>query len=259
MACTTMETVLRRPAMTTAAIAGASCVSIRGIARRHSESLRAAFSIFTPSMSTRSRVSYTKSNKTVTQQPGQWPNALVKLDTPACMFRGRPPVLFRPVLHCKYWHEVLTDIGAAISLLPAPNVPIWVTVQHSEVVIEGISSKTHSTVGKVKLKIQPQLSEKVFNVTLYTARKAVFHLFGANFTRRFAFVNIIVFETQRLRAEDPHVIARATSVNDRKAVKLSSSIMGFQHFLRRWMIYWIKRSWTSSGGSFRTFRTQEKL
>ena len=49
--------------------------------------------------------------------------------------------------------KFLIDTGAAISLLPVRNVPIGVTVQHSDIIIEGISGETQCTVGKVDLKI----------------------------------------------------------------------------------------------------------
>ena len=57
--------------------------------------------------------------------------------------------------------KFLIDTGAAISLLPVRNVPIGVTVQHSDIVTEGISGETQRAVSKVNLKIQPELSGKV--------------------------------------------------------------------------------------------------
>ena len=71
--------------------------------------------------------------------------------------------------------KFLIDTGAAISLLPVRNVPIGVTVQHSDIVMEGISGETQRAVGKVDLKIQPDLSGKVFNVTFHIVPKAVFN------------------------------------------------------------------------------------
>jgi len=56
--------------------------------------------------------------------------------------------------------KFLIDTGAAISLLPVRNVPIGVTVQHSDIVIEGIGGETQHAVGKVDLKIQPEFSGK---------------------------------------------------------------------------------------------------
>jgi len=69
--------------------------------------------------------------------------------------------------------KFLIDTGAAISLLAVRNVPIAVTVQHSDIVIEGISGENQRAVGKVDLKIQPELSGKVFNVTFDIVPKAV--------------------------------------------------------------------------------------
>ena len=67
------------------------------------------------------------------------------------------------VVHCVNTSmKFLIDTGAAISLLPVRNVPIGVTVQHSDIVIEGISGETQRAVGKVDLKLQ--FSGKVFNV-----------------------------------------------------------------------------------------------
>jgi len=69
------------------------------------------------------------------------------------------------VVHCVNTSmKFLIDTGAAISLLPVRNVPIGVTVQHSDIVIEGISGETQRAVGKVDLKLQPEFSGKVFNV-----------------------------------------------------------------------------------------------
>ena len=70
--------------------------------------------------------------------------------------------------------KFLIDTGAAISLLPVRNVPIGVTLQHSDIVIQGISGETQRVVGKVNLKIQPELSGKDFNVTFHIVPKAVF-------------------------------------------------------------------------------------
>jgi len=117
--------------------------------------------------------------------------------------------------------KFLIDTGAAISLLPVRNVPIGVTVQHSDIVIEGISGETQRAVGKVDLKIQPELSGKVFNVTFHVVPKAVFNLLGANFTDRYELANIIAFQARRLRAEDTHVIARTTVVSDSTTDKLT--------------------------------------
>ena len=74
--------------------------------------------------------------------------------------------------------KFLIDTGATISLLPVCNVPIGVTIQHSDIVIEGISGETQCAVGKVDLKIQPEFSGKVFNVTFHIVPKAVFNLLG---------------------------------------------------------------------------------
>jgi len=95
--------------------------------------------------------------------------------------------------------KFLIDTGAAISLLSVCNVPIGMTVQHSDVVIEGISGETQRATGKVNLKIQPESSEKVFNVAFHTVPKAVCNLLGANFTDRYELANIIAFQAQRLR------------------------------------------------------------
>jgi len=92
----------------------------------------------------------------------------------------------------------LIDTGAAISLLPVRNVPIGVTVQHSDIVMEGISGETQRAVGKVNLKIQPELSGKVFNVTFHIVPKAVFNLLSANFTDRYELASIIAFQARRL-------------------------------------------------------------
>ena len=82
------------------------------------------------------------------------------------------------VVHCvNTGMKFLIDTGAAISLLPVRNVPIGVTVQHSDIVIEGISGETQRAVGKVNLKIQPELSGKVFNVTFHIVPKAVLTCF----------------------------------------------------------------------------------
>jgi len=54
--------------------------------------------------------------------------------------------------------KFLIDTGAAISFLPVRNVPIGVTVQHSDIVIEGISGETQRVVVKVDLKVQPEWS-----------------------------------------------------------------------------------------------------
>jgi len=94
--------------------------------------------------------------------------------------------------------KFLIDTGAAISLLPVRNVPIGVTVQHTDIVIEGISSERQRAVGNVDLKIQPELSGKVFNVTFHIVPKAVFSLLGANFTDRYELANIIAFQARRL-------------------------------------------------------------
>ena len=86
------------------------------------------------------------------------------------MFRGKFREMYRPVLFralCKYRHEGLIDTGAAISLLPVRNVPIGVTVQHSDIVIEGISSESQCAVGKVDLKFQLEFSGKVFNISFH--------------------------------------------------------------------------------------------
>ena len=65
------------------------------------------------------------------------------------------------VVHCvNTGMKFLIDTGAAISLLPVRNVPIGVTVQHSDIVIEGIGGETQHAVGKVDLKIQPEFSGK---------------------------------------------------------------------------------------------------
>jgi len=101
--------------------------------------------------------------------------------------------------------KFLIDTGAAISLLPVRNVPIGVTVQHSDIVIEGISGETQRAVDKVDLEIQPEFSGKVFNVTFHT---------GANFTDRYDLANIIVFQVRRQRAKDAHAIARIKVVSD---------------------------------------------
>jgi len=78
------------------------------------------------------------------------------------------------VVHCgNTGMKFLIDTGAAISLLAVRNVPIAVTVQHSDIVIEGISGENQRAVGKVDLKIQPELSGKVFNVTFDIVPKAV--------------------------------------------------------------------------------------
>jgi len=69
------------------------------------------------------------------------------------------------VVHCVNTSmKFLIDTGAAISLLPDRNVPIGVTVQHFDIAIEGISGQTQCAVGKVDLKIQPELSGKVCNL-----------------------------------------------------------------------------------------------
>ena len=80
------------------------------------------------------------------------------------------------------------------------------TVQHSDIVIEGISSEAQCAVGKVDLKIRPELSGKLFNVTFHIVSKAVFNLLGTNFTDHYELANIIAFQARRLRAEDTHVI-----------------------------------------------------
>ena len=100
-------------------------------------------------------------------------------------------------------------------------MPIGVTVQHSDIVIEGISGATQRVVGKVDLKIQPELSGKVFNVTFHIVPKAVFNLLGANFTDRYELANIIAFQARPLRAEDTHVVARTTVVSDSTNDKLT--------------------------------------
>jgi len=126
------------------------------------------------------------------------------------------------VVHCvNTSKKFLIDTGAAISLLPVRNVPIGVTVQHSDIVIEGISGETQRAVGKVNLKIQPQLSGKVYNVTFHIVPKAVFNLLGANFTDRYELANIIAFQARRLRAEETHVVARTTVVSDSTTDKLT--------------------------------------
>ena len=94
------------------------------------------------------------------------------------------------------------------------NVSIGLTVQYSDIVIKGISDETQLSVGKVDLKIQPEFSGKVFNITVQIVPKAVFNLLGANFTDRYELANIIAFQARRLRAEDTHVIARTTVVGD---------------------------------------------
>jgi len=56
--------------------------------------------------------------------------------------------------------KLLIDTGAAISLLPVRNVPIGVTVQHSDIVIEEISGETQRAVGKVDLKFNRNFLER---------------------------------------------------------------------------------------------------
>ena len=92
-------------------------------------------------------------------------------------------------------------------------MPIGVTVQHSDIVIEGIRVETQRAVGKVDLKIQPESSGKVFIITFHIVPKDVFNLLGANFTDRYELANIIAFQARRLRAEDTHVVARTTVVS----------------------------------------------
>jgi len=126
------------------------------------------------------------------------------------------------VVHCvNTGMKFLIDTGAAISLLPVRNVPIRVTVQHSDSVTEGISSETQHSVGKVDLKIQPEFSGKVFTVTFHIVPKAVCNLLGANFTDRYELANIIAFQARRLGAEDSHVIARTTVESDSATDKLT--------------------------------------
>jgi len=123
------------------------------------------------------------------------------------------------IMHCVNTSmKFLFDTGAAISLLPVRNVPIGVTVQHSDIVIEGISGETQRAVVKVDLKLQPEFSGKVFNVTFHIGPKAVFNLLGANFTDRYELTNIIVFQARRLRAEDKHVIACTTVVSNQPPI-----------------------------------------
>jgi len=62
--------------------------------------------------------------------------------------------------------KFLIDTGAAISLLPVHNVPIGVTVQHSDIVIEGNSGETQRAVGKVDLKFQHGIVWKGFQCNL---------------------------------------------------------------------------------------------
>jgi len=125
-------------------------------------------------------------------------------------------------MHCvNTGMKFLIDTGAVISLLPVRNVPIGVTVQYSDIVIEGISGETQRAVGKVAQKIQPELSGKFFNVTFHIVPKAVFNLLGANFTDCYELANIIAFQARRLRAEDTHVIACTTVVGDSTTDKLT--------------------------------------
>jgi len=126
------------------------------------------------------------------------------------------------VVHCvNTGMKFLIDTDAAISLLPVRNVPIGVTVQHSDIVIEGISGETQRAVGKVDLNMQPELSGKFFNVTFHVVPKTVFNLLGANFTDRYELANIIAFQARRLRAEDTHVVARTMVVSDSTTDKLT--------------------------------------
>ena len=138
------------------------------------------------------------------------------LDKPVCLeadFENFTGPFY--VAHCvNAGMKFLIDTGAAISLLPVRNVPMGVTVQHTDIVIEGISGETQRAVGKADLKIQPEFSGKVFNVTFHIVPKAVFNLLGANFTDRYELANIIAFQDRRRRAEDTHVIARTTVVSD---------------------------------------------
>jgi len=56
------------------------------------------------------------------------------------------------VVHCANTSMmILIDTGAAISLFPVCNVPIGVTIQYSDIVIEGNSGETQRVVGKVDL------------------------------------------------------------------------------------------------------------
>jgi len=117
--------------------------------------------------------------------------------------------------------KFLIDTGAAISLLSVRNVPIGVTVQHSDIVIEEISGETQRAVGKVDLTIQPEFSGKVFNVTFHIVPKAVFTLLGANFSDCNELANIIAFQARRLHAEDSNVIARTMVVSDATSGELT--------------------------------------
>ena len=84
-------------------------------------------------------------------------------------------------------------------------------------------------------------SGKVFNVTFHIVPKAVFKLLGANFTDRYELANIIAFQARRLRADDTHVVARATVVSGSTTDKLSLDearllavhFIGCQHFPNR--------------------------
>ena len=188
-----------------------------------------------------------KGNRSVNATTWSMDLCLVKLDAPmdkpACLGADFENCTdpFYAVLCVNTGMKFLIDTGAAISLLPVRNVPIGVTIQHSDNVIEGISGEAQHAVGKVDLKIQPELSGKFFNVTFHIVPKAVFML-GANFTDRYELANIIAFQARRLRAEDTHVIARTTVASDSTTDKLTldervcllySSIMGCQHFPNR--------------------------
>jgi len=145
------------------------------------------------------------------------------LDKPVCLgadFENCTGPFY--VVHCvNTGMRFLIDAGAEFSFLPVRNVPIGMTAQQFDVVIEGISGETQPAIGKVNLKIQPESSGKVFNVTFHIVPTAVFNLLGANFTDRYELANIIAFQAQRLRAEDTYVIARTTVVSDLKADKLT--------------------------------------
>jgi len=75
---------------------------------------------------------------------------LVKLDTllekPVCLGADFENCTgpFYVVHYVNTGMKFLTNTCAAISLLPVRNVPIGVTVQHSNIVIEGISGENPS-------------------------------------------------------------------------------------------------------------------
>ena len=56
--------------------------------------------------------------------------------------------------------KFLIDTGAAVSLLPVHNVSIGVTVQHSDIVLEGVSGETQRAVGEVNLKFNRNCLER---------------------------------------------------------------------------------------------------